>query len=187
MENLWWGWMAESAAGAHDRELEREQAFRRLVSRELATAYRTAALLLGDAAEAEDATQDALLRAWQRWDQLKDGDRAGAWFGRILVNVCRDRLRRPRPAPVRWIADRPVPDAVAATAERDALRGAFDELNPDQRIAVVLRYDVDLPIDAIAARTGVSEGTVKSRLHHGLRILRAAYEAQERTGEEPDA
>ncbi len=186
MDDLWWGWMSETGVATHDGRLEREQAFRRLVARELATAYRTATLLLGDPAEAEDATQDALLRAWQRWDQLEDEDRAGAWFGRILVNVCRDRLRRPRPTPVRWIPDRAVPDATATTVERDSLRQAFGDLNADQRIAIVLRYDLDLTTEAIAARTGVPEGTVKSRLHHALRTLRAAYEAQERALEITD-
>jgi RNA polymerase sigma-70 factor, ECF subfamily len=175
-----WGRMAETEAESQDRRLGREQAFRRLIARELGATYRTAALLLGDQAEAEDATQDALLRAWQRWDQLEDEDRAGAWFGRILVNVCRDRLRKPRRAPVRWIPDRAGPDTTAATVERDALRRAFRDLNRDQRIAVVLRYDLDLSIEAIAVRTDVPEGTVKSRLHHALRVLRAAYDLQER-------
>ncbi len=178
--------MTETAATSRDRLLEREQAFGRLVARELAAAYRTATLVLGDPADAEDATQDALVRAWQRWEQLEDEDRAGAWFGRILVNVCRDRLRAPRHAPVRWIPDRAVPDAAADTVEREALRGAFSGLNTDQLIAVVLRYYLDLPIEAIASRTGVSTGTVKSRLHHALRAMRAACDAQERARERTD-
>lgn len=186
MDSFGLGWMAEIAA-AHESRLAREQAFRRLVSRELAAAYRTAALLLGDPVEAEDAAQDALLRAWQHWDQLADEERSGAWFGRILVNICRDRLRKPRAAPVRWIADRAVPDVSTAIAEREALRTAFRELNPDQRITVVLRYYRDLSIEAIADHTGVPEGTVKSRLHHAMVLLRAAYEAQERVGEQTHA
>src|ERR1035437_10989888 len=93
--------MAETTA-LSSASLAREEAFGRLVSRELAGAYRTAAVLLGDAAEAEDATQDALIRAWQRWEDLSDPSKAGAWFGRILVNVSRDRLRARRANPVRW-------------------------------------------------------------------------------------
>ncbi len=178
--------MTDTLATSPDRRLEREQAFSRLVARELASAYRTASLVLGDPAEAEDATQDALLRAWQHWDQLDDADRAGAWFGRILVNVCQDRLRKARHIQVRWIPDRPVPDAAAVRAERDALGLAFLELSTNQRIAVVLRYYLDLPIEAIATRTGVPEGTVKSRLHLALRAMRAAYDAQERALESTD-
>jgi RNA polymerase sigma factor (sigma-70 family) len=171
--------MAERVARAGD-ELEREQAFGRLVARELAAAYRTASLLLRDPGEAEDATQDALERAWQRWDQLRDVDRAGAWFGRILVNACRDRMRAPSRSLVRWIGEPVVPDPSADLADRDAMDKAMAGMNPDQRIALVLRYFLDLPVEEIAQRTGAPVGTVKSRLRLALGAVRAAYEAQER-------
>ena len=57
-------------------------------------AYRLAGLLLADGHEAEDAVQDALATAWQSFDTLRDPNRFGPWFDRILVNGCRDRLRR---------------------------------------------------------------------------------------------
>jgi len=171
--------MADRAATT-GAQLERERAFGRLVDRELAAAYRTASLLLRDPAEAEDATQDALERAWQRWDQLRDPDRAGAWFGRILVNTCRDRMRAPRRSPVRWIGEPAAPDATADLAERDAMGRALADMNPDQRIALVLRYFLDLPVEEIAERTGAPVGTVKSRLRLALDAVRARYEAQER-------
>jgi RNA polymerase sigma-70 factor (sigma-E family) len=174
--------MAETAAASSER-LEREHAFDRLVARELPSAYRTATLLLGDAAEAEDVTQDALERAWQRWDQLRDPDRAGAWFGRILVNACRDRLRSPRRSPVRWIGEPLTPDTASSVVERDALDRALVRMTADQRIVLVLRYYLDLPVEAIAERTGAPVGTVKSRLRLALGAMRAAYEAQERAGE----
>jgi RNA polymerase sigma-70 factor (ECF subfamily) len=175
--------MTETAAVPIDRQLEREDAFNRLVSRELASAYRTAAVLLGDAAEAEDATQDALVRTWQQWDRLRDHDRAGAWFGRILVNVCRDRLRLRRPVTVRWLPDVESPGPDGRSGERDALWSALAGLSADHRIVIVLRYYLDLPLEAIAERTGTPLGTVKSRLHHALEAIRAAYEAQERASE----
>jgi RNA polymerase sigma-70 factor (ECF subfamily) len=59
-----------------------------------------AAVILGDPVEAEDATHDAALRAWERWGSLRDPDRFDAWFGRIVVNECRDRLRRRRLRPL---------------------------------------------------------------------------------------
>ena len=174
--------VADTVATTSD-DVARERAFGRLVARELASAYRTASLLLGNPAEAEDVTQDALERAWQRWDQLRDPDNAGAWFGRILVNLCRDRLRSSRRSPVQWIAEPEAPDTTASVAERDALDRAFARMNADQRIALVLRYYLDLPLDAIAERTGAPVGTVKSRLRLALDAMRAAYEAQERTVE----
>jgi RNA polymerase sigma-70 factor, ECF subfamily len=175
--------MAETATVPIDRRLVREEAFARLVSGELAGAYRTAAVLLGDAAEAEDATQDALVRAWQRWDRLREEDRAGAWFGRILVNVCRDRLRSRRTVAVRWVPVPASPDAPGDAGEREALWEAVADLSADHRIVIVLRYYLDLPLEVIAERTGAPIGTVKSRLHHALRAVRAVYEAQGRASE----
>ncbi len=167
---------------ASSEHLEREEAFGRLVARELPSSYRTAALLLGDPAEAEDVTQDALELAWLRWDQLRDPDRAGPWFGRILVNACRDRLRGRHRSRVAWIGEGSTPDAAASVAERDAIDRALADMNADQRVAVVLRYFLDLSVEEIAARTGAPVGTVKSRLRLALSAVRAAYEAQERAG-----
>ena len=70
--------------------------FLRLANGELDRAYRLAGMLLGDQNEAEDATQDALMRAWQAAGSLRDPAGFQAWFDRILVNICRDRLRRRR-------------------------------------------------------------------------------------------
>lgn len=162
---------------------DRAVAFDRLIDRELATAYRTAAVLLGDWGEAEDATQDALEKAWRQWGRLRDEERAGAWFGRILVNVCRDRLRARSRATVREIPDVPMPDPTGRADEREAILSALGTLGPDQRVVVVLRFYLDLSIDAIAERTGSPSGTVKSRLHHALAELRAAYDAQARASE----
>ena len=154
-----------------------------LVARELAPAYRTALLILRDPADAEDAVQDALVRAWQRWDQLREPSRARAWFGCILVNICRDRLRSPS-RHVRWIGDGQEPDSASATVEREALARALQGMNADQRIALVLRYYLDLPVAEIAERTGSRVATVRSRLRLALAAARAAYEADERPEEQ---
>ena len=75
----------------------RVASFDTLARRNLDSApYRLAALILRDPVEAQDATHDAFVQAWQKWSSLRDLDRFDAWFGRILVNVCRDRLRRGR-------------------------------------------------------------------------------------------
>ena len=152
--------------------------FRTVGRHELDRAYRLAGFILGDAREAEDATQDALARAWRQRSSLRTVDSAQAWFDRILVNVCRDRLRRRRPR-VRW-ADvdeglpSPAADPFAALLARDEVLGAVAALPVDQRIVLVLRYWADLPVDAIADRVGVPAGTVKSRLHYAMRALRVA-------------
>jgi RNA polymerase sigma-70 factor (ECF subfamily) len=149
--------------------------------RELDRAYRLAGLILGDAAEAQDATQEALLRAWKQRRSLRDPDRAQAWFDRILVNACRDRLRRRRHL-VRWadVGDRhtnPAADPFAALHLRDELLGGLARLSADHRIVLVLRYWADLPIAEIAERLEVPAGTVKSRLHYALSAFRSKIEA----------
>lgn len=160
----------------------RRQAFARLSGARLSRAYRLAAIVLDDPVEAQDAVHDATLRAWASFDELRDPERFDAWFDRILVNGCRDRLRRRR---VRAIADHPAtapaePDPAATAAERDALRRALVTLDPEHRLVVILRYVEDLTPAEIAVRTGTREGTVRSRLHYALRGLRAAFEAADR-------
>jgi RNA polymerase sigma-70 factor (ECF subfamily) len=154
--------------------------FRTVGRHEIDRAYRLAGFILADAREAEDATQDALARAWRQRSSLRSLDSAQAWFDRILVNVCRDRMRQRRPR-IRW-ADvdeslpSPAADQFAVLLARDAVLRAMTELPTDQRIVLVLRYWADLPIDAIAGRIGVPAGTVKSRLHYAMRALRAVLE-----------
>lgn len=165
--------------------------FREQLEASVENGYRLAAVILGDAVEAEDVTHDALERAWRARRSLRDPERFSAWFGRILVNACRDRLRRRRSTPVLVSLDSVGARANTATemaltdphggdAQRDALRRALDRLGPDQRIVIVLRFFLDLEVEAIADRLGMRPGTVKSRLHRGLRELRAAWDANER-------
>lgn len=138
-------------------------------------AYRLAGLLLGTAAEAEDAVQDALVVAWQSFDQLRDPAKFASWFDRIVANGSRDRLRRRntvRFIPMAADLDPAGRDPFQAFLERDALLGGLDRLTADERLVVVLRFWADLPLDAIADRLDWPLGTVKSRLHRALKRLR---------------
>lgn len=172
----------ESILGRIDvRKSARSASFARLTSDRLTDCYRLATAILGDPVEAEDATHDAAVRAWERWDSLRDESKFDAWFGRILVNECRDRLRRRRSGPVMEAsAPASTSDATDDVAVRDALERALDTLSPDHRIVVVLRYYVGLDDREIAERTGTRRGTVKSRLHYALQALRAVADAAER-------
>lgn len=156
-------------------------AFRRLVERQLDASYRLAAVILGDRVEAEDAVHDAAVAAWRGFAALRDPDRFDAWFRRILVNGCRDRLRaraRRRILDVgRDLVDAEHPrvaDVAEATAVRDALARAIDSLAPEERVVVALRFHADLTVPAIAEALAIPEGTVKSRLHHAMGRLRTA-------------
>ncbi len=156
--------------------------FLRLANGELDRAYRLAGLILGDRHEAEDATQDALLRAWRSSASLRDSRTFQAWFDRILLNVCRDRLRwRGRVRPIA------MDEGVAGIgAERDPFRAIFDRdevframatLDDDLRIVIVLHYWSDLTLEAVALRVGWPIGTVKSRLHRALALMRSRLQS----------
>jgi RNA polymerase sigma-70 factor (ECF subfamily) len=158
----------------------RESAFAALADRHLDRAYRLAAVLLGSELEAQDAVQDAATSAWARFADLRDRARFDAWFDRILVNGCRDRLRARRRVTfveLDAVPDPAVQDDTRRAGERDALLRALEQLPADQRLAVSLRYYGDRSLDEIAELTGERPGTVKSRLHYGLQALRAAYDA----------
>lgn len=167
---------------------DRATAFAALLDRGLDSHYRLAAVILGDPVEAEDAVHDAAVVAWRGFAGLRERDRFEAWFGRILVNGCRDRLRarKRRPVVVPIPSLEPVPFALAAGDDtgravltRDLIDRALGDLDPDHAVVVALRYYADLTVPEIASRLGIAEGTVKSRLHTALRRLRGAVERQE--------
>jgi RNA polymerase sigma-70 factor (ECF subfamily) len=163
-----------------DADVTRRAAFVTAARPSLDRAYRLAGLLLADAAEAEDAVQDALVVAWQSFGTLRETDKFGAWFDRILVNRCRDRMRRRnivRFIPMDAGIDPAGRDPFQTFLERDALLAGLTRLTPDERIVVVLRYWADLPLETIAARLDWPLGTVKSRLHRALERLRGVLTA----------
>ncbi len=162
------------------RDDERE-IFGALVRPRLDATYRLAGYLLGNAAEAEDVAQEAILRAWQHFPDLRDRATFPAWLDRIVVNACRDRLRRRRIVQFRPL-DTPddvepeTADPFAASLDRELLGRALGALPPDQRIVVVLRYWKDASNEDIAAALGIPVGTVKSRLHYAFATLRRELE-----------
>ena len=159
----------------------RRARFVALVSPGLDRAYRLAGLLLGSASEAEEAVQEALATAWRSFGSLRDADRFGAWFDRILVNGCRDRLRRRkvvRFVPIEGAPEAAVADPFSAVLERDAVLRHLAVLDPDELAIVLLHYWADLPLVDVAARLDIPVGTVKSRLHRGLDRMRAQLPAE---------
>ena len=145
--------------------------------------YATAALILRDRALAQDAVQEALVRAWRDLPSLRDRSRWDAWVRRLTVNACIDEARRRRRRPTMTLLpehDRPVPDGAAQLAERDRLERAFAQVSPQHRAALVLHHHLGLPLPEIADALGIPLGTAKSRLHHARRAMRAALETDDR-------
>ena len=163
---------------------DRAAAFAQLLDRCLDRSFRLAAVILGSRDEAEDALGDATLRAWEHLRSLREADHFEAWFTKIVVNVCRDRLHaRPRRAGVLTIDPAAPGDAFSASLERAALRQALAALSVEHRAVIALHYLEGLTAEQIALQLSLPAGTVKSRLHYGIQELRAAYDAAARDPE----
>jgi RNA polymerase sigma-70 factor (ECF subfamily) len=157
----------------------RATAFTRLADEHLDKAYHLARAILGDATEAQDVAHDAVVLAWRRWETLRDPARFELWFDRILVNACRDRLRRRgrQATDISTEVALATGDHAARTDDQTALDAAIATLSPDHQVVVALRYYRDLPIGDIAGRLGIPSGTVQSRLHYALKRLHEALDA----------
>jgi RNA polymerase sigma-70 factor (ECF subfamily) len=161
--------------------------YRDFVEAHLDEAYRLATFILRDRADAEDAVHDAAISAWRQWTDRRDVHRSEAWFRRIVVNACRDRIRGQRGARAVGIglAIEPalhplVGDAAASFGDRDEIAQLISRLELDDQVLVSLRYGLDLTVPAIARVLGLREGTVKSRLHRAIAQLRVALEEANR-------
>ena len=169
------------------RSAQPAAAFQRLADEHLDGAYRLAYAILRDPVDAQDATHDAFLQAWRKWATLRDPTRFEAWFDRILVNTCRDRLRRGSRWRMQDISTEVIAaagDAYAGTHERDLIGAALAELSPNHRIVVAMRFYGDLTVGEIASRLDIPPGTVHSRLHYALGRLHdilAGFESKEAT------
>jgi RNA polymerase sigma factor (sigma-70 family) len=172
--------MVDETAGS----LTADAAVRGMLLARIDDAFRLATYILRDPVAAEDAVQEAALLAWDRRQSLRDDRTADGWFTRIVVNVCRDELRRRARRP--RITDlEPGQGSAPDRIEPDAELGpAIARLTADEQALLALRFGRELTVPEIADRLGIPEGTIKSRLHSTLQHLRAALEA-ERRAEEP--
>jgi RNA polymerase sigma factor (sigma-70 family) len=181
--------VVEAVANESGREARTLDAFEALSDRCLDDSYRLAAVVLRDQMEAQDVVHDAVLIGWRKFGSLRDPSRFDAWFGRIVLNLCRDRLRsrgrgRVREAALGAEMELGRRDEFHQIARRDAIAAAFPTLDPDLQLVVALRFYRDLQLEAIAELLDIPLGTVKSRLHTGLKRLRAELERAGWRGED---
>src|SRR6187431_1207667 len=154
------------------------EAFDALASAAYHRLYAIARRILRDGYAAEDAVQDALVKAWREIRGLRDPGAFDAWLHRLLVNACRDNARRSRRRVIE-LPELPIEreeprDDLAQLVDRDELERAFLELSVEHRAVLVLTHYVGLPAHEVARILGIPTGTVYSRLHHGARAMRAA-------------
>jgi RNA polymerase sigma-70 factor (ECF subfamily) len=151
-------------------------------------AFRTAYLLTGSAADAEEAAQDGFLKAYRALGRFRRGAPFRPWVLEIVANEARNRRRLAgrRTALVLRAADEapsgdaaPSPEGVLLAAEeREDLLEAVNRLRDDDRLVIGCRYFLELSEQETAAALGVRRGTVKSRLSRALERLRAELGVQ---------
>ena len=143
-------------------------------------AFRTAMLITQNAAEAEEAAQDAFVKAWRALGGFRTGEPLRPWLLTIVANEARNRRRSAgrrsalalRAAEPERVEDRSAEAQVIAAESRTALLGALSRLRDDDRLVLGCRYLLELSEAETAAALGVRPGTVKSRTSRALARLR---------------
>jgi len=161
---------------------EPDEPFGALVPLHLQAMLHTAAALVGPA-DAEDATQEAILRAWRAWDSLRDVSAVRSWLLRITIHICQDwrrgrfGTRRMRTVPLLDDDALPLadlsadPGASVPTGALD-LRAAINALPYDLRVVVALRYYAAMDASEVGELLGLPSPTVRTRLRRALKLLR---------------
>jgi RNA polymerase sigma-70 factor (ECF subfamily) len=164
-----------------------QQAYARLLARHQSLAFRAAYLVTGSAAEAEDATQEAAVKAWLALDRFRTGAPFRPWLVQIAVNEARNRRRaagRRAGLAVRLNPSPTGPDSVPsaesvalAGEERSELAAAVARLREDDQLIIAARYFLGLSEAETAIALRLRRGTVKSRLSRALGRLQEQIEA----------
>ena len=148
--------------------------FDSLIGPHLEAGYRTALAMLHDRDEAEDALQEAAVKAWRRIGQLRRAASGRAWFLAIVANQCRS-VRRGR-----WWSVIRLPDVRTQLAEADHqavdLERALRRLPEGDRLALFLHFYLDMPLEEVGAVLGLSPAGAKTRVYRAARKLRPGLE-----------
>lgn len=131
--------------------------------------FRVAQAMLWRQADSVDAVQEAVFRGWMKKDRLADSDRLEAWLTRILVNQCRDMLRRRRREPVPLVAEISREDRLCEDLQ---LRQALKALPEKYRLPLILHHLQGWPVGDVAQMLGIPKALAVSRLHQARKALR---------------
>lgn len=143
-------------------------------------AYKLALVILRDPHDAEDAVQEAAVKAWLAVGRLRQAASARPWFLRIVANQCRS-MRRGRWFSVLRLSDPPAfgPDPGPAAVRSADLSRALSRLGRDDRAALFLHYHLDLPLEEVASVLHLSVPAARSRLYRALKRLKPNVEVSE--------
>lgn len=171
--------LARGTGEAEHTAVDRD-AFEALIGPLAEPAYRLALTILRQREEAEDAVQEATIKAWRHIDQLRDGAAVRSWFLSIVANQARS-VRRGRWFQVVKLAE---PERTGggpedAVAQHADIRRAMALLKPDDRLALYLRYYLDLPLPEAATVLGISESAAKARIHRAAQRMRPVLDLPE--------
>ena len=164
-----------------------DAAFSTLVEDHQDRLFTIAVRVLGNRSDAEEAAQDAFVRAYRALagypaERIREL-RLRPWLTTIVLNVCRNRTRIRRVATTELAfepAAEPATDPIASRHARETWAGLLSSLPPAQRTAIVLRHVDGLSYAEMAEALGRSEGTLKAQVHRGLASLRKAFLAARR-------
>lgn len=132
---------------------------------------RAVVMALDDRDLALDCVDEALVRAYERWDSLGSMTNPAGWVFRVAVNCGLNRHRRRRLERLRPLRPDPRPPPDLDEVADPAMARALARLPVEQRAVVILRYHLDWTVEQVATALDISAGTVKSRLHRALRRL----------------
>jgi RNA polymerase sigma-70 factor (ECF subfamily) len=151
-------------------------AFEQLAERSMPEVYRLAVAIVGPD-DGRDVAQEALVAAWRELPSLRRPERFDSWLRSIVMNRARNALRSRRRHPTVGLIESHttslIDESLSGLHRRIDLEAAFGGITTEQREVLILHYLIDLPLREVASVLGVREGTAKSRLHAGLKALRA--------------
>jgi RNA polymerase sigma-70 factor, ECF subfamily len=162
-----------------DHSLDRAKAgdghaFERLIAPLLDPAFRLAMTMLNDRAAAEDAVQEAAIKAWRKLDRFRAGSPFRPWFLAIVANECRSARRSRWWSVLRFPELRSSGTSGDESVDRIDLDAALDRLPRHHLLVLSLYYHLDLPIEEVARILDCSEGAARQRIHRALAALRPA-------------
>ena len=167
------GWITQTRQGG-------KAAFNKIVAKYQQSVYNLCYRMLGNADEAEDATQETFLRAYARLDSYDDRRQFSTWLFSIASNYCIDRLRKRQPALVSWDSlndtwpdeSKTQPEKVLLKAEAaEEVKGLLKSLNPDYRGVIIMKYWYALSYQDMAEALGTSVSAIKSKLFRARQVM----------------